>query len=126
MKQILSLSLVLIIVMAVVGCVGPGSSGGAVSGGTETESTQQSTTDESELLTAEQLTFFNENYFDILFEQEGYYVSFSEGFRMEDEVKLTFRGYEPETGDIYEMMEHIITLKQDGEDYIYISHEPLV
>ncbi len=122
MKQILSLSLVLIIALALVGCVRSTNNDTIVPNGTYVEAT----TDETSFLTAEELAFFNDNYFDILFEQEGYHINFSEGFRMDGEVKLTYRGYEPETGNFYEMMEHIITLRQDGDDYIFISYELVV
>ena len=81
---------------------------------------------DTRLLTEEELAFFNDNYFDILYEEEGYHIRFSEGTRMGDEVKLIYRGYVPETGDAYEMIEHIITLQQEGESYIYISYEPAV
>ncbi len=66
------------------------------------------------LLTEEELAFFNDNYFDILYEKEGYHIRFSEGTRMGDEVQLVYRGYDPETGDIYEMIEHIVTMQQEG------------
>ncbi len=75
------------------------------------------------LLTADELAYFNDNYFDILYDQEDYYVRFSEGTRMGDTVTLTFRGYEPDTGDMYEMIAEILTLEQVGDGYVFVSRD---